>query len=237
MEKPERLKKLVKKSERLITMKEMTEAVDAWITGWYNKQPHQGDCMYGKTPDQVYAENLTALRTVTSEQLDELLMRYSQPMTVSKNGVTLTFWGMKLQYQNLMEMWKPHFGDKVLVRYKPEDLRTVRICDLKGRFICGAELIDELPFIGASKDDIAKYQRANRGAVRALAQDITASGRDRRGDLAAFAGELADRSDEVKTDPKLIEVLAAGELMPSDPDETLFGVKPSAEVFDWSSAI
>ena len=52
LEKPERLKEVVKNPDRMKKIEEFIGFVDTWIAGWYNKQPHTGEGMYGRTQNK-----------------------------------------------------------------------------------------------------------------------------------------------------------------------------------------
>ncbi len=54
-ERPERLKTLGKHAGNFIAIDEFREYVDIFIQGWFNKQPHSGRGMNGRTRDEVYA--------------------------------------------------------------------------------------------------------------------------------------------------------------------------------------
>ena len=50
LERPDRLKKMVKTMKGLPSIEEFIQYVDIYIEGWYNKQPHEGTGMKGKMP-------------------------------------------------------------------------------------------------------------------------------------------------------------------------------------------
>lgn len=171
LERPDRLKKVVKNMKGLPNIEELIQFVDIYIEGWYNKQPHEGAGMNGKCPDEIFTENLITQRILPKEKEDLMFMRYAKSNTgmlkVGKNGVTLTFYGKQLQYWN-EELWKEHFGQNVYVRYNPEDLNSIRIYDEQKRFLCIAELKEELSYT-ASKQEVKKQQQQNRNAIKSVA--------------------------------------------------------------------
>ena len=171
LERPDRLKKMVKTMKGLPSIEEFIQYVDIYIEGWYNKQPHEGTGMKGKCPDEVFAENMITKRVLPKEKADLMFMRYAKSNTgmlkVGKNGITLTFYGKQLQYWN-EELWKEHFGQNVYVRYNPEDLNSIRIYDEQKRFLCIAVLKEELSYT-ASKQEVKKQQQQNRNAIKEVA--------------------------------------------------------------------
>ena len=171
LERPDRLKKVVKTMKGLPNIEEFIQYVDIYIEGWYNKQPHEGTGMKGKCPNEVFAENMITKRVLPKDKADLMFMRYAKSNTgmlkVGKNGITLTFYGKQLQYWN-EELWQGHFGQNVYVRYSPEDLSNIRIYDEQKRFLCIAELKEELSYT-ASKQEVKKQQQQNRNAVKSIA--------------------------------------------------------------------
>lgn len=171
LERPDRLKKMVKTMKGLPSIEEFIQYVDIYIEGWYNKQPHEGTGMKGKCPDEVFAENMITKRVLPKEKADLMFMRYAKSNTgmlkVGKNGITLTFYGKQLQYWN-EELWKEYFGQNVYVRYNPEDLSNIRIYDEQKRFLCIAALKEELSYT-ASKQEVKKQQQQNRNAIKEVA--------------------------------------------------------------------
>ena len=171
LERPDKLKKVVKTMKGLPNIEEFIQYVDIYIEGWYNKQSHEGAGMKGKCPDEVFAENMITKRVLPKDKADLMFMRYAKSNTgmlkVGKNGITLTFYGKQLQYWN-EELWKGYFGQNVYVRYNPEDLNSIRIYDEQKRFLCIAELKQELSYT-ASKQEVKKQQQQNRNAVKSIA--------------------------------------------------------------------
>ena len=171
LERPDRLKRIVKTMKGLPNIEELIQYVDIYIEGWYNKQSHEGAGMRGKCPDEIFAENLITQRILPKEKEELMFMRYAKSNTgmlkVGKNGVTLTFYGKQLQYWN-EELWLGYFGQNVYVRYNPEDLSSVRIYDNQKRFLCIAVLKEELSYT-ASKQEVKKQQQQNRNAIKRVA--------------------------------------------------------------------
>ena len=49
------MKEIVKKPWLLPEIDQVMWYVSAYLEGYYNKQPHSGDNMYGRMPDEVFA--------------------------------------------------------------------------------------------------------------------------------------------------------------------------------------
>ncbi len=214
LERPDRLKKIVKSKKGLPNIEEFIEFVDIYIEGWYNKQPHEGTGMKGKCPDEVFAENMIRQRVLPKEKADLMFMRYAKSNTgmlkVGKNGITLTFYGKQLQYWN-EALWKSHFGENVYVRYNPEDLNSIRIYDEQERFLCIAELKEELSY-RASKQEVKKQQQQNRNAVKAIATNQAKKEIQEKDALSLLLQKaIKEESVDSAITPKIIEPVQSKE--------------------------
>ncbi|MED1561129.1 hypothetical protein AJ85_05800, partial [Alkalihalobacillus alcalophilus ATCC 27647 = CGMCC 1.3604] len=154
LERPERLKDVIKNEENVIEEADFIESFDSYVEGWYNQQSHKGDGMNGRTPNEVYAENLVEKRTATEEDLDLMMLRSSGALTVSRVGVTLTMYGQKLEYYH-HDLVAKYQRQKVYIRYNPDDMGTVRVYDSQDRYILTAENRVALEY-GASKEELRK---------------------------------------------------------------------------------
>lgn len=159
-ERPERLKKTGSDAENFVILDAFRRHVDTFIQGILNKNAHRGEGMYGRTPDEAYAEHLYEKRTATKDQLNLMMLRNTRMQKVSRNGVYLNLYEQKV-YWNSLELNFSHFGEQVYFRYNPDDLAEVRVYDGQDRFLCTAQQVAELSYY-ASKDEIAEAMRENR---------------------------------------------------------------------------
>ena len=235
LERPDSLKELVKYPNSLVNIEEFKKQVDTYILGWYNKQPHSGEGMYGKTPDEIFNNTLIERRVIPPEKLNLMFMRYAKgnkgTLKVGKNGVTLRFYGQELQYWNA-ELWEMYFGREVYVRYSPDDLSAVRVYDEKMSFICVAELKDTLSY-KAYKEEIRKNQAENRKAVRAVKAYKRNKGIEAENELKLILDKASENMLDIdRPNPKIITPLVTAE------KEVLKKVSGDDDiVIDWSLAV
>lgn len=235
LERPDSLKELVKYPNSLVNIEEFKKQVDTYILGWYNKQSHSGEGMYGKTPDEIFNNTLIERRVIPPEKLNLMFMRYAKgnkgTLKVGKNGVTLRFYGQELQYWNA-ELWEMYFGREVYVRYSPDDLSAVRVYDEKMSFICVAELKDTLSY-KASKEEIRKNQAENRKAVRAVKAYKRNKGIEAENELKLILDKASENMLDIdRPNPKIITPLVTAE------KEVLKKVSGDDDiVIDWSLAV
>ena len=207
LERPDKLKTLVKFPDKLVSIQDFINFVDTYIVGWYNKQPHTGTGMNAKCPDEVFAENLIEKRIVPQDKLNLMFMRYAKgnkgTLKVGKNGVTLTFYGKELQYWS-EDLWKIYFGRDVYVRYNPDDLNSIRVYDIEQKFLCIANLKTELSYT-ATKEEIKAQQKENRSAVKAVAAYKKKKNIEAESELKLMLDKALENSkDGVSINPNVI---------------------------------
>ena len=244
LERPDRLKKMVKTMKGLPSIEEFIQYVDIYIEGWYNKQPHEGTGMKGKCPDEVFAENMITKRVLPKEKSDLMFMRYAKSNTgmlkVGKNGITLTFYGKQLQYWN-EELWKEYFGQNVYVRYNPEDLSNIRIYDEQKRFLCIAALKEELSYT-ASKQEVKKQQQQNRNAIKEVANYKAKKEMEQKDALTMLLEKALKEENQNKTViPKITQPVFYSKNQIKNTDDTAEVVAlpnvAGGEGIDWSKGI
>lgn len=131
------------------TLEEYTAWFDQWLVAHDAGHKHSGDGMDGKTPDQVYAENLFTKRTATRELLDVLCLRPEGPVRIMQNGVNHK--GLRFgQYEPQMQK---RLGQQVMLRIDPRDLTHVQVWTPApdDKFICLAQSNARIPFLADSQ--------------------------------------------------------------------------------------
>ncbi len=166
LEKPERLKHIVKNPDNLVVVDDFKDFVDTYILGWLNKRSSRADGMNGKCADEVFAENLIEQRIATPDELNLMLLRNSRMQKIKRNGVVFKLYDMELWFGN-DELTMNHIGENVYFRYNPENLESVRIYDENDKFICVAPLRNQLSY-KASKEDIAREMKNARTLMKTV---------------------------------------------------------------------
>lgn len=166
LEKPERLKHIVKNPDNLVVVDDFKDFVDTYISGWLNKRSSKADGMNGKCADEVFAENLIEQRIATPDELNLMLLRNSRMQKIKRNGVVFKLYDMELWFGN-DELTMNHIGKNVYFRYNPENLESVRVYDENDKFICVAPLRNQLSY-KASKEDIAREMKNARTLMKTV---------------------------------------------------------------------
>lgn len=139
---PERHTSVMKNEKNIPLVSEVKELLGVFIEGLHNAQSSNAIGLDGKTPNQVYEENLFKKRTATQDQLNLMLLRSERLQKVVENGVKLKIGGRDLWYCN--EELKIHYsGWRVYVKYDPDDLSCVRVYDEREALLCEVERLPE----------------------------------------------------------------------------------------------
>ena len=217
VERPERLKQVIKNADNIPTDYEFTQAVEDILTYYMNEKPYSGAVSSdnGKTRMQVYRENLHEKRIASEFDLNLMLMRSTRSQKVGRRGVHLTIAGEKVDYYN-DELILNHLDESVYCRYDPEDISTVRIYDLNDNYIMTAPTAnDTVLAYGSSKEAVGQALRKVKNLEKLTKQELKATAITSLGKKTALELVLAAAEEnKAKTEeinPKVISVHRADE--------------------------
>ena len=177
VERPERLKKVMKDSDNIPTDDEFTKAVEDILEYYFNEQPYSGavSADSGKTRMQVYRENLHEQRIASELDLNLMLMRSTRSQKVGRRGVHIMVAGERIDYFN-DELKANYFDQSVYCRYDPENMSTVRVYDLKDNYLMTVPADNEaVREYGASMDKLAAAIRKTKSFEKLTAQQLKAT--------------------------------------------------------------
>lgn len=152
--------KVLDKDKNIPTLEFYIEQLTKYIDE-YNNTARHGEGMDGKTPNQVYSENLTAIRQVNDTNALRLLFGKTVERAVQKNGIAL----YNNTFINSNGKLLPYYDKKVMVTYDPDDLEVVYIFDTEYNYICSAHSKLKTPFRGCNEEDYIRAGKEKR-AVR-----------------------------------------------------------------------
>lgn len=217
VERPERLKQVIKNADNIPTDYEFTQAVEDILTYYMNEKPYSGAVSSdnGKTRMQVYRENLHEKRIASEFDLNLMLMRSTRSQKVVRRGVHLTIAGEKVDYFN-DELILNHLGESVYCRYDPEDISTVRIYDINDNYIMTVPTAnDTVLAYGSSKEAVGQALRKVKNLEKLTKQELKASQISAMGKKTALELVLAaaeqnkEKATEIK--PRVISIQRADE--------------------------
>ena len=218
LEKPERLKKVLKKGD-IITDAEFIEMVDLVLEHYMNHQKYNGPIAKdkGKKKADVYNQYLTVQRKAPPEDLTLMLMRTTRPVKIGRCGVSFKIGGVQMDYWD-DELRNTMFGQEVYARYDPDNLSEVRIYDLDDRYIRTVPSASAaVQKYGASEGEIKEAMRITRSPKRhakELLDGLLSAGADQRSVidlLITKANENKEEYADIRPNPKVIDIVRVNE--------------------------
>lgn len=156
--------KVLDKDKDIPSLEFYTEKLTEYISE-YNNTAHYGEGMDGRTPNQVYSENITEIREIGDSNALRLLFGKTVERTVQKNGIAM----YNNTFTNNDGKLIPYYDKKVMVTYDPDDLETVYIFDTEYNYICSASAKLKTPFRSCNEEDYIRAGKEKR-AVRQFAK-------------------------------------------------------------------
>lgn len=124
----------------------------------YNHTPSRGKNLDGKSPDEVYYQNLSVKREITDRKALALLCGTFDTRTVNKSGISFrnrVYWDKELL---------PYFKKKVIINYDSENLDVLNVFNEDMRAICVAEAKVRTPFRNTTEADYKKAMKQKKQA-------------------------------------------------------------------------
>lgn len=139
------------------SMETFLAALDNYMED-YNHTPSRGKNMEGKSPDEVYYQNLSIKREITDRKALALLCGTFEERTVHKSGITFknrVYWDKALL---------PYFKKKIIINYDSENLDVLNVFDEDMRAVCIAEAKVRTPFRNTTEADYKKAVKQKKQA-------------------------------------------------------------------------
>jgi len=192
---PERLLEILNTPGRVPNFADVQSSLGEFITGFNKNAEHQVQDLVDEdrerlSPDGAMSRWLATRRAFADPTvLDALLQKWHQPVTVGRNGISLSIQGVRVRYGQYEPALRQYKGSKrkVHVCYDPHDVRAVQVRDEQGRFICMAEANKLGGLKGAIGEDRIKehmkdkreYDRAQKIVVKQKGMRRVESGEER----------------------------------------------------------
>lgn len=143
------------------SLEDFLECLNNYIED-YNHTPSRGKDMEGKSPDEVYYNNLPVKREITDRRALTILCGNFETRTVNKNGID--FKGRTYENSILFS----HFNEKVTVNYDPDNMDVLNIFDNEMRLICTASTKIRTPYRHTTKEDFDEAMKKKKEAKKAV---------------------------------------------------------------------
>lgn len=130
----------------VVTLEEFIAQHNKYVYEIYNNSGHTGNAMYGKSPNQVYADEPFIIRRASKEVLFFALMRVKGTRKIGRNGISFDC----THYWN--ESCTKYIGKKVTARYSPAKPEILYIFDEDENFLFEAPKVKKRDFDPTEED-------------------------------------------------------------------------------------
>ena len=220
---PERLN-FVLANPRLIPSFEQVQArLAKHIAGYNASNDHAIDDLVDGgerlSPDEAMRRWCNTRRVLADPMaLDLLLQQWHQPVTVGRNGITLTLAGRAVTYGSFepaLTAFKARLKKdrpRLLVSYDPHDLRSIRVYDAQWRFVRTAKIND---LGGQHGDEIAlehvgELNRRKAGyakSLRHVGQYSITRALTTQEHLASIAADAVEQKQRAAVEPAAMQII------------------------------
>lgn len=186
----------------VITLEEFIEHHNRYVYEIYNETKHSGDAMYGKSPNQAYADIPFTIRRASKEVLYFSLMRVKGQRTVQRNGIT--FKGIHFYNDNCIN----YIGQKVTAKYDPTKPEILYVFDVNENFLFVAEEIQKQGWNLTDEDYQRENQRkkiARQKALNSYTADNVVRSTEAVGERLKRQAESMEHTEAAK--PKTVEIV------------------------------
>lgn len=186
----------------VITLEDFIAQHNQYVYEIYNESSHSGDAMYGRSPNQVYADEPFTIRRASKEVLYFSLMRVKGLREVQRNGIT--FNGVSFYDEDCIN----HLHEKVIAKYDPTKPEILYIFDTNENFLFVAEELQKKGWNLTEEDYQMENRRkkvAKQKALNSYTADNVVRSTEAIGERLKRQAESMERTEIAK--PKTVEIV------------------------------
>ena len=160
---PDYLHKLSKNLANDPNIQEIDDFITAcnnWIENVYSDRSHGGNAMNGKSPNEVYAQEMGELRTFDNKQRLAAICGEREQRIVRHDCIELLGRTYRAKDGALVN----YIGAKVTIVYMPENIDVIYVYDEKFRYICNATAVVRTSFRTSTMEDYQEIRREQKKA-------------------------------------------------------------------------
>lgn len=164
---PDYLRKLSEKLAKDPNIQEIDDFIKAcnnWIEDVYSDRIHGGNSMNGKTPNEVYVQEMGELRTFDNKQRLAAICGEREQRTVRHDCIELLGRTYRARDGALVN----YIGAKVTIVYMPENIDVIYVYDEKFRYICNATAVVRTSFRTSTMEDYQEIRREQKKARKII---------------------------------------------------------------------
>ena len=202
-ERPEKLR-VETSGNKLLGFSDFKEIFDDFIENVLNKLPSSSKKLRGKSPDELFAEEFTTMKTVSKDSLMLFCMRTSKTVTIGRNGIKDSQLGISY-WEDWMSAYK---GEKVYIR---RDINAYQECWVfsattdefigKGKML---ELVPALAKTDIEKAVLKKATKIKKADTKAAKAGAKVDSIDINIKIADVKNGIIDNAKEL--DPKIMQI-------------------------------
>ena len=202
-ERPEKLREEAS-GNKLLSFAEFKILFDDFIENVLNKLPSKSKKLKGKSPDELFAEEFTTMKTVSKDSLMLFCMRTSKTVTIGRNGIKDSQFGI-FYWEDWMSGYK---GEKVYIRRDINAYQECWVFNAKtDEFIGKGKMLELVPAL--AKTDIEKA--VLKKATKIKKSDTKAAKEGAKVDSVSISRKIADVKNGIidnskELDPKIMQI-------------------------------
>lgn len=188
---PDYLKKTseaLAKDTHIQSIDEFIRSCQSWIDNEYGESVHMGNAMNGKTPNQVYASELTEIKTIDDKLRLAVVCGEREQRVVRHDSIELLGRTYRARDGALVN----YIGKKVTVVYLPENIDKLYVFDEKFRQICTVTASVLTPFRTSTMEDYQEIRREQKKARKLVESQMPKA-------MLSVADSLIQRQSEERT--------------------------------------
>ncbi len=127
-----------------LRLSELCDVFGNWLDANYHNVPHRGQGMHGRTPNEVYCENLQQTRPIPQADVLDLELCPRVRLKVGRLGIHVNHTIYEAPELDAL-------GGQEVQALIDDDLSRVKVLDLEGRFLCVAQCVRRVPFLATQE--------------------------------------------------------------------------------------
>ena len=167
-ERPEVLVQEIK-TGKILHYDEFVKLLDLAIAN-LNEAPSEGKVLQGRSPNQVWNEELHEIKKISNDALMLFCSRTSNDLSIGKNGIQISEKGIKLFYWG--EWMTGNKGKRVYMRRAPDQYNRAWVFDAANDEYIGMAIIGETSVPVLANTDIDRAKLRNISALQAQEKKI-----------------------------------------------------------------
>lgn len=163
------LAKKLKNDPEIMDEEDFKSACMEWVNNIYANKVHRGDSMNGRTPNQVYEDEMGEIRRFENSMQLAIICGEHEQRTVRHCCIQMYGRTYRPKAENSLVNYN---GKKVTLRFLPENLDILYVYDEQNRYICTIGAKIRTPFRSVTMDDLKEIRRERKVAKKVIKEQM-----------------------------------------------------------------